>query len=169
MNIPASEQLQGPSSAGGGSLHVRRAVPEDHEPLIDIWWRSACATHAFLSQAQLDALKPDVRALQLERLDTWVLCAPDASPIGFMVMNAGAIEALFIAPEWLRRGGGSLLMRHARTRAESLTVEVNEQNAAALDFYLAQGFTLTGRTETDGAGRPYPLLRLTESAGGRAH
>ena len=167
MTIPANEQLRGPSPGESDSLQVRRAIPDDREPLIDIWWRSVCATHTFLSRQQLDALKPDVRALQLERLDTWVLCDRRATPIGFMVMNEHSIEALFLAPEWLRRGGGSRLMRHARSLAGMLTVEVNEQNTAALNFYLAQGFVISGRSDTDAAGRPYPLLRLAESPGAR--
>lgn len=126
-----------------------------------------CATHTFLNQQQLEALKPDVRALQLEKLDTWVLCDQGASPIGFLVMNERSIEALFLAPDWLRCGGGSRLMRHARSLAQALTVEVNEQNTDALNFYLAQGFVISGRSDTDAAGRPYPLLQLVESPDAR--
>jgi putative acetyltransferase len=48
--------------------------------------------------------------------------------------------------------------------AERLTVEVNEQNSAALAFYRAQGFEIVGRSVTDRSGLPYPLLHLEESA-----
>ncbi|MBD5359047.1 MAG: GNAT family N-acetyltransferase, partial [Bacteroides sp.] len=40
-------------------------------------------------------------------------------------------------------------------------VDVNEQNISALNFYLAKGFKVTGRDETDEAGRPYPILHLS--------
>jgi len=144
------------------AFYIRRARPDDRERLVDIWWRSASATHRFLSMAQLEALLPDVRTLQLESLDTWVLCAQTAEAIGFLVMDGRSVDALFIAPDWLRRGGGSQLLRHARLLTGALTVEVNEQNDGALKFYLANGFAIAGRSPTDRAGRAYPLLYLEE-------
>ena len=74
---------------------------------------------------------------------------------------AGAVmESLFLAPEFHRRGGGRRLVEHARARHSELTVDVNEQNAAAVDFYHACGFVVEGRSEEDGTGRPYPLLHM---------
>jgi putative acetyltransferase len=143
---------------------IRRAVPEDRDRLVDIWWWSARATHLFLSLRELEALLPEVRALRLETLDTWVLCPPGSEAVGFLVMEGRSVEGLFILPEWRRRGGGTRLMHHAGRMAERLTVEVNEQNADALAFYLAQGFEIVRRSATDRSGRPYPLLHLEESA-----
>ena len=142
---------------------IRRALPDDRDRLVDIWWRSARATHHFLRVEELGALLPEVRALRLEALQTWVLCAPDSEAIGFLVMEGNAVDGLFISPEWRGRGGGSRLMREARRNAGRLTVEVNEQNVAALGFYQAQGFRIVRRSAVDRAGRPYPLLHLDES------
>jgi putative acetyltransferase len=144
-------------------FRIRRASHADRELLVDIWWRSAQATHRFLAAKQLEALMPEVRAMHLEKLDTWVLCAPESNAIGFLVMNGRDVDALFIAPEWLRQGGGRLLLAHARALAGSLTVQVNEQNLDALKFYLAHGFAIVARSETDSGGRPYPLLHLAQS------
>lgn len=142
---------------------IRRATPADRDRLVDIWWRSARATHHFLSEAELGVLLPEVRALRLETLQTRVLCSPDSEAIGFLVMEGNAIEALFIVPEWRGRGGGRLLVNEARRVAGRLTVEVNEQNTAALGFYRAEGFQIVRRSATDRAGRAYPLLHLEES------
>lgn len=147
----------------GTAFNIRRAVAGDRDCLVDIWWRSARATHDFLSARELESLLPEVRALRLEQLQTWVLCAPQGEAVGFLVMEGRAVEALFIAPEWQRRGGGTRLMCHARMKAKRLRVDVNEQNAGALAFYVAQGFEIVSRSATDGAGRPYPLLHLQES------
>jgi len=144
------------------SFQIRRAIPDDRERLIDIWWRSASATHRFLSRLQLEALLPQVRALRLETLDTWVLCAQPENAVGFLVMNGRTVDGLFIAPEWLRRGGGSRMLRHARELAGPLAVDVNEQNTDALAFYRAQGFEIVRRSPVDNAGRPFPLLHLEE-------
>src|SRR5215813_14803746 len=140
---------------GTHALHIRRAASQEGERLFEIWWRSVCATHTFLSEADLRMLAPQVRDLGLAQMDTWVLCDDGHCPVGFLVLNQQHIEALFIVPEWLRRGAGTRLVRHARTLRGVLTVDVNEQNTPALRFYEAMGFSVIGRSATDGAGRPF--------------
>ena len=90
---------------------------------------------------------------------------PDAPrPVGFMGCNWPQIEMLFVEPECFGRGIGKMLLDHARQRAmaedATLTLDVNEQNPAALAFYEHMGFVVTGRSPVDGQGRPYPLLHM---------
>jgi len=42
----------------------------------------------------------------------------------------------------------------------TLLLDVNERNRQALAFYEAHGFVITGRSDTDADGRPFPLLHL---------
>ncbi len=138
-------------------------MPNDSEILFEIWSRSVRATHHFVSEEDLEALAPEVRALGLANLDTWVLCEAGTAAIGFLVMDGCEIDALFIAPEWIGRGGGSLLVGHARSLRGRLTVDVNEQNEAGLRFYLALGFSIVSRSDTDRQGRAFPLLHLVSA------
>lgn len=39
-------------------------------------------------------------------------------------------------------------------------LDVDEQNAQAVGFYLHYGFQVVGRSETDGMGEPFPLLHM---------
>ena len=80
--------------------------------------------------------------------------------MGFMGMAGSTMESLFLAPEFHRQGGGRRLVQHARARRGELTVDVNEQNTAAVDFYKACGFVVEGRLDLDETGRPYPLLHM---------
>jgi putative acetyltransferase len=99
--------------------------------------------------------------------DFWVFCDDSGAIRGFMGMSGTKMESLFLAPEFLRRGAGRRLVQHAQARHAALTVDVNEQNAAARAFYEACGFVVEGRSELDDQGRPYPLLHLRWTAPNR--
>lgn len=86
--------------------------------------------------------------------------APLPVPAGFLGMVGDKVEMLFVDPVWRGHGVGTLLLNHARTRHPALTVDVNEQNPAAHGFYLHYGFRDVGREDTDGAGRPFPLVHM---------
>jgi putative acetyltransferase len=144
-------------------LAIRAAQPEDRPRLLDLWLRSVRATHRFLTEADIQALVPDVRDKALPALELWVLAADDGEPAGFLGLAGASVEALFIGPEFMRRGGGRMLLDHARRLRGRLTVEVNEQNPEAVRFYEACGFRVVGRSATDSAGRPFPLLHMKEA------
>jgi putative acetyltransferase len=146
-------------------MKIRQARPDEHGILLDIWLRSVRATHTFLTEADIQFFLPLVRDLALPALELWVLATDDDVPVGFMGLSGSKLEALFLAPEVLRRGGGRQLVEHARALKGELRVDVNEQNPGAVRFYEACGFVLEGRSELDSTGRPFPLLhlRLTRS------
>jgi putative acetyltransferase len=150
---------------GSSVMTIRAATPADHAKLLEIWLRSVRATHTFLTEADIQRLLPLVRDAALPALELWVLCGEDSTPIGFLGLEGAKVEALFLAPEWCRRGGGRMLLDHARRLKGRLTVDVNEQNPEAVRFYQACGFTIVGRSPLDGDGRPFPLLHLREEAG----
>lgn len=82
--------------------------------------------------------------------------------MGFLGCEGAHVTMLFVAPDWFRRGVGSLLLAHARRLHGPLWLEVNEEYPEGLAFYRAQGFAVTGRSPVDSAGRPYPLLHLRQ-------
>jgi putative acetyltransferase len=143
-------------------MMIREAHPNDRDALLEIWLRSVRATHTFLTDDDIQALLPLVRDMALVELELWVLCSDVGKPIGFLGLSGGKVEALFLAPEHHRRGGGRMLLDHARQLQGPLTVDVNEQNPAGLHFFEACGFEVVGRSELDGQGRPFPLLHLRE-------
>jgi putative acetyltransferase len=144
---------------------IREARPSDVRTLVDLWLRSVRATHGFLSEEDIQLLRPQVgEVLVSPQLELWVLCADANTLIGFMGLSGNSLEAMFLDPEHLRAGHGRRLVEHARGLKGALTVNVNEQNSAALGFYEACGFTVVGRSELDSAGRPFPLLHMRASA-----
>lgn len=141
---------------------IRRARAADLDTLVALWERSVRATHDFLTEADIDALRPLVRrALSDDALELWVLTEKADVPTGFMGLAGHDIAALFLEPTHRGRGGGRRLVAHAqRLRDGHLTVDVNEQNPAAHGFYEALGFVVVARSPLDDDGRPFPVLHL---------
>jgi len=142
---------------------VRRARPEDHEVMVVLWERSVRATHHFLTEQDIAALRPlVVDELASEAIDWWVLESTTGTLLGFLGFANDSIEGLFIDPDCRGQGGGTTLVAHAqRLAGSSLAVDVNEQNEDAVGFYAALGFSIVGRSATDASGRPFPLLHMT--------
>lgn len=149
------------------SLQVRSARVEDRERMLELWERSVRATHDFLGEGDIVALRPFVaEELRGDAVAWWVLVSA-AEVIGFLGYTPDTIEGLFLDPDHQRQGGGRLLVAHAESLArEGLAVDVNQGNEAALRFYQALGFSVTGRSPTDAAGRPFPILHMKRGAPG---
>ena len=142
-------------------IAIRQGAAADIPALMDLWRRSVEATHTFLTPSDIDALEPEGRQA-LGTLEVRV-AEMNGVPAGFMVMNDTMIEALFIDPDYMGKKLGTRFIKHARElrgRDKELRLDVNEANSDALAFYLAKGFKQVGRSETDNAGRPWPLLHL---------
>jgi putative acetyltransferase len=144
------------------SMRARRARVEDRQPMLELWERSVRATHDFLVESDIVTLRPLVAlGLGSDAVDWWVLESEAGEMLGFLGYTSDSIEALFIDPPHQGQGCGKFLVAHAESLASGpLEVDVNEQNTAALRFYRGLGFDVVGRSSTDAAGRPFPILHL---------
>lgn len=141
-------------------MQFRRSRSEDRDALFDVWLRAVRATHGFVAEADFEIFTPLVREYLASEAEIWALAPASGPAVGFMGLAGNKIDSLFLAPEWHRRGWGRRLVDHARALRGPLTVDVNEQNASAVAFYRACGFSVSGRSDRDDMGRPYPLLHM---------
>ena len=140
-------------------ISIRRSRHDEGEKLVAIWRRSVDATHDFLSKEYRVELETLVSSF-LPEAPLWVAVTEKDEPIAFMLLTGEHMDALFVDPMVRGCGVGKLLIEHALTLAPKLTTNVNEQNEQAVGFYQKMGFKVTGRSETDDLGKPYPLLHL---------
>ena len=145
-------------------MKIEQAKTGDHSTLISLWEASVRATHHFLPEAEIDALKPLILEHYFAAVDLVCARGEEGEIAGFCGVHNGNIEMLFIAPEARGSGVGRLLVAHAIQRQGARRVDVNEQNAQALGFYQHLGFGVTGRSPLDGQGKPYPLLHMALAA-----
>lgn len=143
-------------------MQIRQATPHDHPALQELWLRSVQATHTFLTNKDIERLYPLVRDHALPALELWLITADSGEIMGFMGLDGNKLEAIFLDPPFFRQGAGKHLLKHAEQLKGYLTVDVNEQNPEAIQFYLANGFRITGRSPLDGQGNPFPLIHLSQ-------
>ncbi len=144
----------------GDIVQIKAAQKSDHAILIEIWEASVRATHDFLPDAHIAALKPLILNQYFDAVDLKIACDDSGQILGFCGVHDGNIEMLFIAPEARGKGVGKQLALNAITHQAATKVDVNEQNDQALGFYKHMGFRVIGRSPLDGQGNPYPLLHM---------
>ena len=129
--------------------------------LREVWEASVRATHHFLSESDIVALRPQVEE-GLRYVDIlWVVCKEGfQEPVGFMGIQGRKIEMLFLHPAHFRKGLGGKLVKQAFDELDVEYVDVNEQNPEAKFFYERMGFEVFKRNESDSEGRAFPILEM---------
>jgi len=141
-------------------MTIRRGTATDVPRALGIWRSAVDATHTFLTPADRAEIDAMVANDFLPNAELWLALDDDGQAVGFLIMDGAMIDALFVDPACHGRGFGTELLDHALKLEPSATVDASEQATNALPFYLARGFRITGRSPTDGQGRPYPLIDL---------
>lgn len=141
---------------------IRPANRADFAELTLIWRTAVERTHDFVSSEQIDAWEPKVRNEYLPGLQVWAVESNGGALMGFAGLDGAKIEMLFVSPDAHGQGIGSSLVEFLVGRLGPLVVDVNEQNPGACAFYRRVGFRQIGRSETDPAGNPFPILHLAQ-------
>ena len=140
--------------------NICRATPQDYDEILEVWEASVRHTHHFLTEEHIQYYKPLVRNHYLPAVELYIIRDAGRKIVAFMGLSDEQIEMLFVNPDEQGKGYGKRLLEYATQKRQMDKVDVNEQNEKALSFYLYMGFQITGRDETDGMGKPYPILHL---------
>lgn len=141
-------------------MQISDIRPAEYDRAAELWEASVRATHDFVTEADLDVFRPLVRASFGEIAQLAGLREDDGRLIGFIGVENGNVEMLFLDPAYRGRGGGTLLLKHALAQFGATAVDVNEQNPQAVGFYEHHGFRVVSRSTHDATGKPYPILHL---------
>ena len=142
---------------------VETRTPELVQALLQVWKASVRATHRFLTEAEIQRIKGYVPQA-IGGVETLLAAETEPGhPVGFLGVENGRLEMLFLDPEVRGQGLGRQLVEFGIQQYGVRKVTVNEQNPQAVGFYQHLGFTTYKRTDHDEEGGPYPLLymRLT--------
>ena len=141
-------------------MKIDTAHPSHFERLVTVWESSVRATHHFLQESDIAALRPLLLNAYLPNLK--VMIARDEAGVihGFLGVDENPNEMLFVDDASRGKGVGKLLLNYAIAHFGANEVDVNEQNPQGVAFYQHMGFVEVGRSERDGQGNAFPLLHM---------
>lgn len=150
----------------GRVIRLRPARPDEAEALTELSMRSKRSNG--YDQAFMDSCRAEltVTAAGMEAGEYWVAEADQIC--GMVCLQAaedgwGEVHAFFIDPEFQRRGIGRLLWSKLLERAETFGMKglYLDADPAAVPFYCAMGFTVTGEVPSGSiAGRMLPRMTI---------
>lgn len=128
---------------------LREARVEDADRLTRLFLDSRAAAMPYLARVHSDeATLGWMTHVVLPATDVWVAEVRGrgpAEPVGFVSVDGDELEHLYLRPDMLRRGIGSLLLAKARERSpQGLALYTFQRNAGARAFYERHGFTSVG-------------------------
>lgn len=139
-------------------VHTR--TPEQIQALVQLWKASVRATHHFLSEAEILRIREYVPQA-IGGVAHLITAETEAGvPAGFLGIENGRLEMLFLSPGERGKGLGKQLVELGIRQYGVREVTVNEQNPQAVGFYAHLGFETWKRTDCDEEGGPYPLLYM---------
>ncbi|WP_080873650.1 GNAT family N-acetyltransferase [Oceanobacillus timonensis] len=139
-------------------MQWKKPSSEDYTALIQLWEKSVLATHDFLKSKDREEMKAEIPTYfpQLD-MKSWY---HDDTLIGFSGVNERNLEMLFLDPDQIGKGFGSIIIKDLIEKDGIQFVDVNKDNTSATAFYLKHRFQVIGESEQDGQGRDYALLHL---------
>ncbi len=143
--------------------NIVKGTDNDFNQLSTIWESAVKATHDFLDHEDFVYYKSRIMDY-FRMVDIYVYKNEQGKAIGFIGVSESMVEMLFVDATFRGRAVGKKLLEYAIYTLNVYKLDVNEQNTQALGFYTHMGFKITGRSQTDSEGKPYPLLHLQYEA-----
>lgn len=128
------------------------------DQLVVVWEGSVRATHLFLSDEEVLAIKEYVPQALAGVQYLYVAENDEGTPLGFMGIQDRKLEMLFIDANQRGTGVGKQFLNLGFKKHQVNELAVNEQNPQAVGFYKHLGFEIVDRSELDEQGNPYPIL-----------
>lgn len=140
-------------------MPIESAMQTDFPEIVEVWEASVRATHDFLTETDIEALKPLILNEYLDAVELFCIWE-NGEILGFLGLSPDKIEMLFLRPDARGKGIGKELLLFAIQEKGIRKVDVNEQNPQAVGFYRHMGFEVVSRSPLDSQGKPFPIMSM---------
>ncbi len=135
--------------------------PSEYPQVVELWEASVRATHHFLKEEDIAYFKPLILETYLNAVHLRSIRNDKGVIQAFIGVADSQIEMLFVHPEVFGKGLGKQLVHFALEHMNATSVDVNEDNPAAVGFYQHIGFEIKSRSPLDATGKPFPILHMS--------
>ncbi len=138
---------------------IRKFENADIEIVVNIWLDASIMAHHFIEASYWHSKTDDMRNVYLPAATTYVY--KDVGKIlGFISMVGNYIAAVFVSPEFQRKGIGKQLIDFAKSKYDMLELAVYKENKASVDFYTRQGFQIMRENIEEHTGHAELVMRF---------
>ena len=128
---------------------IRKYEKKDLARIMEIWLSSNIEAHCFIRREYWqDCFNSAAEAIPMAEVYTALSDNDNGEIVGFIGLNGGHIEGIFVDVEYRSKGVGKALIDFAKKLYPKLSLCVYEKNVRAADFYRREGF-LPVRKKTD--------------------
>ena len=117
---------------------IRKYEKNDLERIMEIWLSSNIEAHGFIRREYWQDCFADA-AEAISQAEVYTALS-EGEIVGFIGLNGGHIEGIFVDSEHRSNGVGKSLIDFAKTLYPKLSLCVYEKNVRAADFYRREGF-----------------------------
>lgn len=139
---------------------IEKCSADDYPELIEVWERSVRETHHFLTEDNIQYLRPLILEKYFDAVRLFCTRNSNGKISAFLGLSDDKVEMLFVDPDARGMGIDKILMQYAIRDHKIGKVDVNEQNEQAVRFYKKLGFIVLNRQAVDSLGKPYPILEM---------
>lgn len=137
----------------GDGLMIRKFEPWDIDDVMEIWLYANLEAHDFIDGTYFENACEMVRSL-IPSSEVYVY-EEDSNVTGFIGLEEGFVQGLFVKPGRQRHGIGQALLEQVKSNRDVLMLKVYRKNEKAISFYRREGFDVaeleveeaTGETE----------------------
>lgn len=123
-------------------MNIRLLEDADLEAVVALWHASRRGAHWDIPVHRTFTIEDD-RGFFTEKIrprnDIWV-AERDWRIVGFIAVEPGWVNQLYVAVDAQRTGVGSALLDHAKSLMDDIRLHTFQSNAGARAFYARQGF-----------------------------
>lgn len=136
---------------------IRKYKQADVDQILEIWLSASIEAHNFIEPGFWESKVNDMRDVYIPASETFII-EYEGSVAGFYSLYGGSLAAIFVAPEFQRKGMGTALLDDAKNRRMSLQLTVYKENVPSVKFYEKHGFISVGEQMDDHTGHPELIM-----------
>ena len=126
--------------------NIRKSDAKDIDRILEIWHSSVLDTYEFIKPEHWDEISHKVKE---KFLNSDIYVYEEKLIKGFILIDNGYIDELYIKKEYRSNGIGKKLIDYVKNQYDELSLNIFQKNSRGISFYLKNGFKIVEENVED--------------------